>query len=172
VPVGLKWAFAIVRHFSLTSFRIDVPSNIPPGKFQIEMSHTDGFGPNHHAACTKTATSPSDCTLRNIVKRRLARLADTRKLKDLTRVGIDEFAIKQRHSYLTVVLDLDSGRTVYVETGKITRRSKTLIGSFGAPGPIWKRLPSPRRPDIGGPSTNTHRTTWPSFTKDITSSRR
>jgi len=56
--------------------------------------------------------------VKGIVKRRLARLADQRNWKDVTRVAIDEIAIKRGHRYLTVVLDLDSGRVVYVDKGK------------------------------------------------------
>jgi transposase len=56
--------------------------------------------------------------VKGIVKRRLMRLADKRQWKDLTHIAIDEIAIKRGHRYLTVVLDLDSGRVVYVEKGK------------------------------------------------------
>jgi len=56
--------------------------------------------------------------VKGIVKRRLARLASKRKWKDLTHIAIDEIAIKRGHRYLTVVLDLETGRAVYVEQGK------------------------------------------------------
>ncbi|MFB6375767.1 MAG: ISL3 family transposase [Bradymonadaceae bacterium] len=56
--------------------------------------------------------------VKGIVKRRLIRRADKRKWKHLTHIAIDEIAIKRGHRYLTVVLDLDSGRVVYVEKGK------------------------------------------------------
>lgn len=53
-----------------------------------------------------------------IVKRRLRRVVSKRKWKGLSRVAIDEIAIRRGHEYLTVVLDLETGRVVYVEEGK------------------------------------------------------
>lgn len=41
-------------------------------------------------------------------------------LKGIKRIGIDEFAIRKGHVYKTVVVDLDTGRIVYVGDGKGT----------------------------------------------------
>lgn len=56
--------------------------------------------------------------VKDIVKRRLQRVVSKRKWKDLKRIAIDEIAIRRGHQYLTVVLDLETGRVVYVEEGK------------------------------------------------------
>lgn len=56
--------------------------------------------------------------VKDIVKRRLRRVVSKRNWKDLSRVAIDEIAIRRGHEYLTVVLDLETGRVVYVEEGK------------------------------------------------------
>lgn len=42
----------------------------------------------------------------------------TPSLKGVTRIGIDEFAIKKGHVYKTIVVDLDTGRILYVGDGK------------------------------------------------------
>lgn len=39
-------------------------------------------------------------------------------LKGVTRIGIDEFAVKKGHVYKTIVVDLDTGRILYVGDGK------------------------------------------------------
>lgn len=54
------------------------------------------------------------------------------KLKHLKRIAVDEIYVGKMHKYLTLVLDLDSGRVVYVGDGK---GQKALD-------PFWKRLRS------------------------------
>lgn len=54
------------------------------------------------------------------------------KLKHLKRIAIDEIYVGKTHKYLTLVLDLDSGKVVYVGDGK---GQKSLD-------PFWKRLRS------------------------------
>jgi transposase len=56
--------------------------------------------------------------VKGIVKRRLGRLAARRTWGDLSRIAIYEVSVKKGHRYLTLVMDLDSGRVVYVEKGK------------------------------------------------------
>jgi transposase len=51
-------------------------------------------------------------------------------LKDVTHIAIDEIAVKKGHKYLTVVMDLHSGRVIFVGDGK----------SADALLPFWKRL--------------------------------
>jgi transposase len=52
------------------------------------------------------------------------------RLKDVTHIAIDEIAVRKGHKYMTVVLDLDSGRVIFVGDG---RGSDALD-------PFWKRL--------------------------------
>lgn len=53
------------------------------------------------------------------------------RLGGLTRLGIDEVSYRRGHKYLTVVVDHDTGRVVYVADG---RTKKTLAGFFDALG--------------------------------------
>ena len=41
-------------------------------------------------------------------------------LKGVRNIGIDEFAVKKGHIYKTIVVDLDTGRIIYVGDGKGT----------------------------------------------------
>jgi len=67
--------------------------------------------------------------VKEIQKRHLGRHYARPKLKHLRRLAIDELYIG-RAGYLTLVLDLDSGRVVFVGHGK----------GAAALGPFWKRL--------------------------------
>lgn len=52
------------------------------------------------------------------------------RLKDVTWIGIDEFAVKRGHKYHTVVVDLLSGQVIYVGKGRSSESLK----------PFWRRL--------------------------------
>ena len=39
-------------------------------------------------------------------------------LDGVENIGIDEFAVRKGHVYKTIVVDLDSGRIIYVDDGK------------------------------------------------------
>lgn len=56
--------------------------------------------------------------VRDIQKRHLLRRYSKPKLKHLQHIAIDEISVGKGHRYLTVVLDLDSGRVVFVGQGK------------------------------------------------------
>jgi transposase len=56
--------------------------------------------------------------VRDIQKRHLVRRYSKPRLKDLKHIAIDEISVGRGHRYLTVVLDLDSGRVVFVGKGK------------------------------------------------------
>jgi transposase len=53
-----------------------------------------------------------------IQKRHLERKYRKPRLRDLKRIAIDEISNSKGHKYLTIVLDLDSGRVVFVGKGK------------------------------------------------------
>lgn len=57
-------------------------------------------------------------TVKDIHKEDLARRFAEPPLKGLRRIAIDEIAVRKGHRYLTVVMDLDSGRVVFVGRGK------------------------------------------------------
>ena len=52
--------------------------------------------------------------MRDIEKRRLKRDFEKPPLKDVTHIAIDEIAIRKGHKYLTVVMDLHTGRVIFV----------------------------------------------------------
>jgi len=68
--------------------------------------------------------------VRDIQKRHLVRRYSKPRLKDLKHIAIDEISVGKGHRYLTVVLDLDSGRVVFVGQGK----GADSLDAF------WKRL--------------------------------
>jgi hypothetical protein len=55
-------------------------------------------------------------------------------LKDVTHIAMDEIAIRKGHKYLTVVMDLHTGRVIFVGDGR----------SAEALDPFWKRLKKSR----------------------------
>ena len=69
-------------------------------------------------------------TVRDIEKRRLLRDFSKPPLKGVTHIAIDEIAVRKGHKYLTIVMDLHSGRVIFVGDGK---GADALI-------PFWKRL--------------------------------
>jgi transposase len=59
-------------------------------------------------------------TIRKIEQRHLEQHYAKPKLKHVRRLAIDEISIGRRHRYLTVVIDVDSGRVLFVGKGKGT----------------------------------------------------
>jgi len=68
----------------------------------------------------------------DIQKRRLGKRFGRPKLKRVRNIAIDEIHLGQRHRFLTLVLDLDSGAVLFVGHGKGQEALK----------PFWKRLKS------------------------------
>ena len=68
--------------------------------------------------------------IRDIEKGHLKRHYDKPRLKDVQRVAIDEIAVCKGPKYMTVVLDLDTGRVIFVGDG---RDGQSLL-------PFWTRL--------------------------------
>ena len=68
--------------------------------------------------------------VKNIQKRWLRRRFRLPRLKGVRRIAIDEIAVRKGHRYLTVVLDLDSGRVLFVGDGKGADALK----------PFWRRV--------------------------------
>lgn len=66
-----------------------------------------------------------DTRIWRIVRHYVERSVEGQDLSGLTRVGIDETSWKRRHRYLTVFMDLDSKRVVFVAP---TRQKDTLKG--------------------------------------------
>jgi transposase len=64
--------------------------------------------------------------VKEIDKRRLEREVGTPCYDGLRRLGVDEVAVHKGHTYLTTVLDLDTGRIVWVGKG----RTEATLSSF------------------------------------------
>ena len=56
--------------------------------------------------------------VKSIIKSSLRRRARRRSWRKVKRIAIDEFAIRKGHNYMTLVVDLDSGRVLYWAEGK------------------------------------------------------
>lgn len=69
-------------------------------------------------------------TVKEIVKTDLAKHYAKPPLSEVRQLAIDEIAVGYGHRYLTVVLDLDSGRVLFVGNGK---GNEALL-------PFWRRL--------------------------------
>jgi len=63
-------------------------------------------------------------TVKEIFKSDLRRRLKKRSMANVRLIAVDEFAIRKKHSYLTIVLDLERGRVLWSGTG---RRAETLI---------------------------------------------
>ena len=69
-------------------------------------------------------------TVKEIQKKRLKSKYGKPSLKGLKNIGVDEICIGKGHRYMTVVIDLDSGRVVFMSKGK---EASSLL-------PFWKKL--------------------------------
>jgi len=56
--------------------------------------------------------------VKGIIKSSLQRRARRRSWRKVMRIAIDEFAIRKGHNYMTLIVDLDSGRVIYWAEGK------------------------------------------------------
>lgn len=68
--------------------------------------------------------------VKEIQKERLNKKYRNPSLKGVRNIGIDEICIGKGHRYMTVVVDLDSGRVIFMSKGK---EALSLL-------PFWKRL--------------------------------
>ena len=65
--------------------------------------------------------------VREIQQKALEKAVRKRRLDRVRRIGIDELAIGKGHTYVTVVLDLDSGAVVFVGDGKGAESVKPFL---------------------------------------------
>lgn len=65
-------------------------------------------------------------TVGNLIQRVVARRQPEDLLADLRRIGIDELSYRRHHEYVTVVIDHDRGRVVWIGEGK----SADALGAF------------------------------------------
>ena len=68
--------------------------------------------------------------VKDIQQNYLTRHYSSPSLKDVDSIGIDEFAVRKGHIYKTIVVDLKSGRIIYVGEGK----GANALDNF------WKRI--------------------------------
>jgi len=56
--------------------------------------------------------------VQRIVKEELKRKVKRRRYRKIRMISVDEIAVKKRHSYMTVVIDLESGQVVHAAEGR------------------------------------------------------
>ena len=91
----------------------------------------------------------------SIVERVVARRLDESRCDGLRRIGIDEFSYRKRHHYLTIVVDHDRQRVVWVGKGRSAKTLETFFGRL--PGQVdhaftWKAAPRGHWTKSGGRS--------------------
>lgn len=69
-------------------------------------------------------------TIKSIEKERLKQKYSKIPLKEVKQIAIDEIAVRKGHKYITLVLDLDSGRVIFIGNGK----------SEESLAPFWQKL--------------------------------
>ena len=67
-------------------------------------------------------------TIKNIEKKYLRAHYSNPDLSNLRRIGIEEFSVAKGHTYMTVVMDLDQSKVIYVGEG----RSSESLDKFWA----------------------------------------
>jgi transposase len=102
--------------------------------------HTYQFDAQVAWLATKTSKTAA-CELMRVAWRTVGAIItrvwdDTAKLfdqfDDLTRIGIDEISYKRGHKYLTVVVDHDTGRVVWMAPGRDSATLATFFDALGA----------------------------------------
>jgi transposase len=70
-------------------------------------------------------------TVGNIAERIVVEELDPDRLEGLRRIGVDEISYRKHHRYLTVVVDHDRGRVVWVGEGKSSETLKEFFTELG-----------------------------------------
>jgi transposase len=70
-------------------------------------------------------------TVGEIARRLVAERLDERRFNGLRRIGVDEIGYGQRHSFLTVVVNHDTGRVVWAAEGKTSETLKSFFQELG-----------------------------------------
>lgn len=88
-------------------------------------------------------------TVKHIVKRALEKDYGHPRLKDLRHLSIDEIYLWRQKKFYTLVIDLESGRIVWVAKGAEALR-KILAGAASEQGPYRRRDDGPEGGLLGG----------------------
>ena len=83
---------------------------------------------NHTAVSSMLGISWS--TVGAIAGRLVAEKLDERRFDGLVRIGVDEISFRRRHKYLTIVLNHDTGKVVWVGEGKSSETLKDFFGQL------------------------------------------
>jgi transposase len=137
VPIGSKAIFLDLDVQRIACRRCDTVRQVELGFADSRFSYTRAFERyvlelSKHMTILDVARHlhVSWDVVKDIQKRYLKKKFSRLALKDLRYLAIDEIAVKKGHTYVTVVLDLESGAVIFVGDGK---GADALI-------PFWKRL--------------------------------
>ena len=76
--------------------------------------------------------------VQRIVKEELKRKVKRRRYRRIRIIAVDEIAVRKRHSYMTVVIDLESGQVVHAAEGRdmaamIQKRRENILNYYDYP---------------------------------------
>ncbi|MFQ5741901.1 MAG: ISL3 family transposase [Acidobacteriota bacterium] len=112
-----------------------VPWARPGSDFTRDFEELTGFlAQSTDKTTVKALMGISWRTVGSIVDRLLLDYRDPEKLRDLKRIGVDEFSYRRRHRYVTVIVDQDTGEVVWVEKGHGAKALKRFFRVLGKEG--------------------------------------
>jgi transposase len=125
IPIGLKSVFIQIPIQRVECLCCNVIRQVKIKFAEWRRSYTKAFE-RYALALSKHMTildvanhlGVSWDTIKDIQKRYLAKKYKRPRLKNITRIAIDEISIGKGHRYLTVVLDLKTGAVIFVGDGR------------------------------------------------------
>ena len=125
IPIGLKSVFIQIPIQRIECLCCNVIRQVEIKFAEWRRSYTKAFE-RYALALSKHMTildvanhlGVSWDTIKDIQKRYLSKKYKRPRLKNITRIAIDEISIGKGHRYLTVVLDLKTGAVIFVGDGK------------------------------------------------------
>jgi transposase len=134
VPIGGKPVFLVVALATLMCWNCGARQQEAREVAEPKKSYTRALGRLVNELSTKMTMLDIACYLgvgwdlvKSIIKERLQHRAKRRSWRGVRRIAIDEIAVRKGHRYMTIVVDLDSGRVLYFAEGKDHTSLKTFF---------------------------------------------
>jgi transposase len=125
VPIGSKPVFMVITLYTLICINCSARRQESRDIADPRKSYTRAFARLVVELSSKMTIMDIARYLRvgwdlvkSIIADSLRRRARRRSWKGVRRIAIDEFAVRRGHTYMTLVVDLDSGRVLYWALGK------------------------------------------------------